>query len=578
MLRAALLTILLLAMTISYPSPAFACSGGPPAWDEYLPYLVEHSEVIVIGRYAEVDDAGANGIFRVESYLKGFGAEHLLISTEDPLYTVNEQTAHRYYYRCWLFPNPMLDQTYVYFLNHQQHGGYTIRDVQVFPTAESTIDVYYNTPNRTSIIVQPLTQTDLHQQISEEVGHEPQSPSVNLPYPRTTPILITTTVGESFLLPVDTSRLVRVTDDQIPDLQRDQYECRTPFCAVYSPNGLDKIFLVPSGSEIPEPLIDEYRTEPFMVSFTYGHRISVSSTSDSYVLWHDDQISIHGLWYPELGYATEPMPQINQLRTIPAETSINYPVAWSPDGRMLALSTDSGLYLWDALTTGDPPRLLLRPNPDVPVARYFSPGGRYLAVTEGERRYTLDLVSMRELPDGLVSPDDRTLLVFDTASDTPVTLEIALLTPGYRQVKYNTAAEYSQLLWVNNTQFTAVIQGFGYLSSKHDDPYVDPRDGMTYVNVTQYWIPEPFYDVIQHTSPFIPPPQLPYSQAHDHIPYEVDFQALAYDFESDVGLVEVSADGYTLSINNQLLSLENYLPAPIASVEWLPSLFYYENP
>src|SRR5262249_19734438 len=60
------------------------------------------------------------------------------------------------------------------------------------------------------------------------------------------------------------------------------------------------------------------------------------------------------------------------------------------------------------------PRLLNATNANgtIPYARYFSPHGNYLAVTEDTKLVTINLKNDQVLADGLASPNEDYLLVF----------------------------------------------------------------------------------------------------------------------------------------------------------------------
>ncbi len=547
-----------------------ACSGGPLPWDTLLPWLIEQSDVIVVGKYAELDDVEANGIFRVQSYLYSSGPEYLTLRASDLRIIENQRNVNRFYYDCGAFGPAYLDTTttHIYFLQAQNDGTYVIRHRLSFANQNDRITLA-NAP-------EPLetSGSQLSQQIADVAGQNPEPPNTELPYPRTTPILITTEDDQHFILPVDSTALVPVLEEELVDLRRDQYECSGPPCSVYSPNGLDKVYLRANEDDLHE--IETFR--PYVESNAIGQRIVFSATSETYALWHEDQIQIFVLWYPKLGYP-DPYPSeywntndIEMISHIAADNSIDYPVAWSPDGRTLAFSTSKGLWLWDALTADYPPQLLIPTEENVPMVRYFSPQGRYLAITDGDECYNLDLVTRRELPDGYLSANDRILLAFDTASEEPTTLEVMYLAPGIRQFEYYPEVQYRYVQWVDDAYFMAAISGFSYLEYRPEE--VETSDGRTYYEAIPYLIEEPFQDVQQYHSS-----GLPSIGAWDvTVPYAIDEPQMAnFVYKNGPGLIEISADAYHLIINRTRIALESSLPAPIKEVVWLPSAFYYIN-
>jgi hypothetical protein len=404
------------------------------------------------------------------------------------------------------------------------------------------------------------------------VGHKPQKPQEDTPYPRTTPILLTTQSNQNFILPVDNTALVSIPADELVDLRRDQYDCYAP-CTAYSPNGLDKVYLQTDGNEPHK--IETYL--PYIESNAVGQRIVFSASSDTYTLWNDKQIQLYALWYPKLGY---PDGWLDQMRTpelvnsTAAGDSLQFPVVWSPDGRTLVYSTDEGLWLWDALTIGAAPQLLIPTHMKVPTVRYFSPQGHYLAIEDSGKRYNLDLVTRHELPDGYVSPNDRILLVFNTAAEKPTTLQVMYLAPGIRQFEYYPKVKYLNVQWLDDTYFQASITGSSYLKFnviEHKD-----AEGHIQMEAEPYVVEEPFYDTVRYHSSGIH-----WIQHELQVPYPIeDVQMRDFSYKKGPGLIEISVDGYSVSINERFrnpISLASELPSPIKKATWLPSAFYYEH-
>ena len=549
-------------------TPTFACSGGPPPWDEWLPQLVEHSEVIVVGQYAELDDARANGIFHVEAYFKGMGSEFLVIQATDLRAIENGNNVHRAYNTCGRggIRRPQISGKYLYFLTKQFDGSYKIIHERYFLDEHSTISISYGYPDIRGISIYEITDT-----ISDIVKAEPQEPESNSMYPRVTPIMITTADERNYLLPLDSNMLVEISSETVSDLTRNQYQCDIPPCTVYSPNGMDKITLRVSA--------DYMRSEtwyPYVYSIVTGQRIIVSATSDTFALWKDGHIEIHALWYTDYGYPDDRIARwysIEFVNSTLASNSLDYPVAWHPDGRELAFSTDEGLWLWDALTFNSEPRLLIPTKEAVPIVRYFSPQGRYIAVSEGESHYNLDLISSQQLPDGYVSPHDRTLLVFDTQAESPTTLEVMYLAPGIRRFEYYPDVSYLNVQWMNNTRFIASIKGFSYLDFEMGEPNFDENGEIVSYEAIPFVVEEPFYDIVQYDSSGIH-----WIESNKIVPYALQgIQASEFTYDSVLGLIEIGVDGYHIATHSGIISFESFLSEPIVNATWLPSIFYFEE-
>jgi len=567
MLKRILFSMALLLSVVSSISPVAACSGGPPPWDELLPKLLVKSDVVVLGQYSQLDDMKANGIFHVQSYLQGSGGEYLVISVSDVRGIENNLHVKRFYDMCGAFDPQYVDttSTYIYFLKRQSTGIYKIQYERSFAALTVITPTPVNIdPNFGEIIQENSDQ--LSASISAQVGYKAQKPQADLPYPRTTPILLMTQSNQNYMLPVDTTRLLPIPDAELVDLRRDQHDCYAP-CTAYSPNGLDKVYLQADGHDLHE--IESF--VPYVESNAVGQRIVFSASSDSYALWKDNQIQLYALWYPKLWY---PDYWLGSMRTpelfnsTAAGNSLQFPVVWSPDGRAMAFSTDEGLWLWDALNVGYPPKLLLPTVSKVPIARYFSPRGRYLAIEDGDRRYNLDLVTGQELPDGYVSPDDRKLLAFDTGAKEPTTLNMMYLAPGIREFEYYPEVKFLKVQWIDDAYFRASITGFGYLTGVLP-PGRDPREGVDLVLVEK-----PFYDTVPYHSSGI----LTILRQYE-VPYLMqDVQMKDFTYKNGPGLIQISVDGYSVLINKDgLLSLASALTSPIKMATWLPSAFYYAD-
>jgi hypothetical protein len=555
--------LLLMLVGIMTTGNVYACSGGGYAtWDDLVRDSVERSDTIVVGQFVELDDAELNGIFQVESYLLGGrGIEHLTIALNDVRKIVSRDNAHRYF-NCGINqPTHPLSQDgqYILFLTRNMNGTYQNATYWYwhFATPESTLTVHEEVE-----IDLPTFQA----QVTAKIGYASIAPHAETPYPRTTPIILTTRSGQQYLVPVDGSVPVRVTENEALTRRRDQYDCSPAPCTAFSPNGLDVVYLLREGDT------HEYAHDWAVTQEHYivGSRVSFSASSDTFALWHENELQLHMLWYPDYGLLNQPysMQSISIVINIISAhaSSINYPAVWSPDGRTLTFSDDDGLWLWDVFSVDYPPQLLLpRVGNDVPVARYYSPQGRYLAVTVGDDRYNLDLVTHRELPDGYVSPNDRNLLVFDTAAQSGTSLEIAFLAPGIRQSTHYDEVDYYQVEWIDNLTFYAAISGQSYLEYVRSEQLADG----SWEAISQP-VDEPFYDVQRY--------QVGYLSGWQVVPYGVgNPQFSQFDYQPGSGLLEFTANTCRISANGQVIDLTPYLPEPIVSAEWLPSAFYYED-
>ena len=168
-----------------------------------------------------------------------------------------------------------------------------------------------------------------------------------------------------------------------------------------------------------------------------GYDFRFSPDSRTIAVWHDDQISIYG-WgiNPKRAFeldivSVDASTQILMPENAEERLFLSGKAVWSQDSRYLAYSDAAGLWLWDVFT--QTPELLIArdggPIP-IPVARYFSDSGRYLAVSEGDTHTIHDLHSDVILPDGIINSEERLLLRNDTVGDNLVPAEMCNMMDG----------------------------------------------------------------------------------------------------------------------------------------------------
>ena len=556
----ALLALLLTSTT----SPVQACSGGDEfPWDSFLESIGNDTDTIVVGSFVERDDAQINGILKVDTYLQGQGAEYITIIANDPRMSYNDDKINRYYGcgMAYVRTEPVVEEGYyVYFLNKLDIGAYKTQSffpIYYFETADSTVQVGYRAEKAIE-----LNLLEMQTELLSALGTPPQLPNPDLPYPRTAPVLVTTTTRNHYMIPMDFNIPLPVPDEELVDLQRTQHTCYAP-CVAWSPNNLDKVYLVKTQDEIIQR---DYRGSNynFMEHDIVGERISFSANSESYALWVDSNIKVYMLWYPYRGSpenlnleGTRPR-YINQTL---AFDSVNFPAIWSEDSTQLTFSTSEGLWQWDLLTIGYPPQLVIPTNGNIPVARYFSPQGRYLAVSEGDKHYTLDLVSKRQLPDGVISTDDRRILVYDTLIGQPTEYYILQLLSQELQQLGRQKLWHGE--WTDSNTFIAAVAGNSYIEWVAQPPYPDGT-----IESFPERIDRPFMNIYSFFVPASPYGQW-LSVAKPHM--------LDFDYDANLGLLQLGVDRYWLRIGDKaLIYLRGLVDAPIAEITWLPSVFYYD--
>ncbi len=203
----------------------------------------------------------------------------------------------------------------------------------------------------------------------------------------------------------------------------------------------------------------------------------------------------------------------------------------------------------------DSPARLLLPteNDQIPTARYFSPQSHYLAYTHGEQRATLDINSGEQFPDGVVSPDDRTLLAFDLEQNSPE-VQICVFETGsceissYENFTYLSYEETNEGYYVPLTDIKDVAWATKYqyliFACKEDDPSLCGLSFYSYVYGRYYGGPSAI--------------------------------ALDYAYQPTSEEIAYLVDGSTVIWNDQERDLSASIDGEITDIQWLSPEFYYE--
>ncbi|MEQ8672349.1 MAG: hypothetical protein RLP44_15705 [Aggregatilineales bacterium] len=560
---ACLSALFTLSLTFADVSPAFACSGGAPLT---ISGLLENSDYLVKAHPVEIDDAGQNYVLQVESYLAGgAGSEFLLYSQLDPRLVQYIHDGRSSGGDCLGFGAGIdYGDTFYAFLRRNLNGSYS-GGTYHFYSPDSTVEVYLDDSEDETIPegfadrgsgIQ-VTEDEFLNVIREEVGDDSVTPLENSSYPRKAPLTITTQSGQDYLFPIDTSTPVEITPELGEELRRANpifnYDfgsagsCETEGCVQYSPDGTNI------------SVQDEDET----ITFTYGYSVNgqaslFSSTSDAIAVWQECFLTVYSLGIPRLGQAWH-QPEVVNVASLNFNiqarcTDYANLAAWSPDGRLLAYSDNDGLWLWDVFTFNEAPELLIPTENDIiPLARYFSPLGRYLAVTVQGENQTLDLVSGDFYADGVISPDDRLLLQYNTDAEfssaqicsfTPYTcepllyMELSRYDEDEQRVQIYTLDQVAEVEWTNNYEY--IVRSCN----------VEDLELCAYLPQNQ-WNATAFRSYV-----------ISEGYAHD------------YDALNDS--LAIVRDGETLYINGDILDLSDMLDSEIISVEWGYSLFYRE--
>lgn len=536
--------VVLLSVSLSHVGSVQACSGSS---EISLEEVVKTAEIAVLGKFVEYDDARSNGIFQVTSYLMGEpGPEYILLALNNPLLIEAVNQGRETGGMC---PHteriPLGDGLAVVFLNHQQDGSYTWVTLKSglyqFDSQTPEISVFYQyTPTTPEDAFRSFTLEQMLAYILDKSGQSPISPLIDKPYPMTIPLMVTTDLNNHYLLPVDGSKPILLTEDQAHTYEDMPIGCNTPPCTAVSPNQLGTARLFPGNEPFAGTTISD---NLFYWPVFQGDALLFSSTNETIAIWNGNQIEIFNFYYPQLGfYELEPVSLLTKtvLNLDGISNFIPGQAAWSSDGRYLAFSDRSGLWLWDVFSLNRSAQLLLPANSDIPYARYFSPRNRYLAVVQGNERFTIDIDTGMRLPDGLVSPDDRKMLVFDTADRGTFDLSILLLAP--LGTIPNAAIQcVMRAEWISESTFLMSQCDHGYAT---EEGYVD----------------EDYYVVSENTFP-----QLLFGGIFGY----------AFDYVPQTSDLAVIQDATSVWIQNKQRQLSAFIEGDLAEIKWLKPLFYY---
>lgn len=408
------------------PQPVEACSGGAPT---PLVRLLEEASIVVKARVLDADAYGQTGVVEVMEYFLGSADANLLlvIQSDPPRTTALLENRHGPG-GCATLALPLTPDEIVYlFLARNPDGSYR---PSVIPTQFSYRTMAYRFPEPDSIMLlvtgdfgdentpgslehQQITETEFRQFLLAHTQSVPASPVSDSFYPLPAPILLMTTNGPYVLHP-DHSAPQRISEQDIAMLRRSSgvwrrntlgvTGCAEIGCTAYSPNGLDQASVTADGILLNNQSIA-------------GEGFLFSSTNEMVAVWNNNALDFYTFRYPSLGieeygstlFTSHP---INQGHDWLGKA------AWSYDGRLFAYTDGEGLWLLDVYS--QTPRLLL-PATDAESAawgRYFSQGGRYLAITQDDlgERANFDLITGNLLPDGVLSPNERFLIAYDTSS------------------------------------------------------------------------------------------------------------------------------------------------------------------
>jgi hypothetical protein len=565
------------------PKPALACAPGEPSG---LSQNFRDSGIVSRARVQEVDAFGQNAIVRVEQYYKGTGPEHVLISLNDPA-TISDLLNEQPFTSCTNWYPPLSEGDTVVFLANRNFdgsyfiGGNFVQKRFAYSSADQTLDVREDgeTSSRKYTLAQLVARLT-------QLGGKATTPTPDFRPVLRAPIRIITKNGTRYLLPIDGGKLESIESyfdelakesahEDFTRIQRARYDgvgkdhCVGLSCIAYSPNGTS-----------------QYNFS--ICSYKSAHDAAVFSALGTHATWREQKI---------FAGCDTLIADLNTDDDKSAEKLALY-AQWSPDGRKLAYNDLKGLWVWEMGKKENNPRLIFPAGKTPVYARYFSPRGSYLAVSEGEKNYTLNLDTGATFYDGVFSPTEEYFIAFGTRDKTTGLFPVILCHNGTFNIREfmcrtsdfgNPSAQFStnpdkpkdccydvpdvrQVEWTGDYRFHMLIRpdvnDKGPNGSEEVTPSPTPlppwdtRNGyilVDFIATGDYSVMETF-----KYARFVPNA---YTKGFSFV-YDRPNRSLA-----------LLKDDTTIMINDRALkfTIGKDIDSPIVQIDWLPSLMYWDR-
>lgn len=561
---------------------AKACGGEfPPV----LEWESQEATFVLAGEVVSADTLQMNGVIQVEEY---FG-ENI-----GPQYISAQQTIHSLVranrtgaLHCYVFGKRLnAGDKVVMFSDRLEDGIYGGKIALVFPDTSTSREVNFEG----EFVF--LTYNEILEALNDIARQEPSKPLEAIE-PLPAPILIHTSTDAAYLLPVDAQPPLFLSEDvqevqasgtytalfksdgikltynnlrafQVVDFE-DAY-CFTPGCLFLSANGL-YIAYKQSANDIvvcsTNPVFDVFCEGQNTLE---GQAFVMSDVGERLAVWNNDTLTIYQRIAEEPFNRHLVHVEFTSVQISPSEQDTG---VWSNDEYTLAYSDNEGLWLWQSIESGTQPMLFV-PSHDniIPTPRYFSASGRYVAVKDGEELYTIDLISKRKLPDGIVSPDERLLAVLGDERVSICTLmyrDCPAGDPRYSGMR-DVAWMANNTLMVNSCNpqcslFEFMPYGYGVLSIA--EIWVDYYN---YRRVDQNRI-----EVSDLGFPWWDGTNLLYHPIGDYIALQNNETTISVAYGVDDPVRVFEAQQFTT------LDLSDEIDGEIVSIEWLPSYFYEDT-
>ena len=519
-------------MLLTGARATWACSGPGPSFSD----LWKNSTHLIRGRVVTSDAAHQNHIVQVESYI---GNPPL------PNYVFVSQSSPQY----------IQDTIYGFTIGDCMGLGVTLPEQQSFymlvsQTETGVFNERYTIQFTDSELEQPLglavdvtgdgmtdgegtfyfNESEFDERVEQIAGVRFATPPENLPIPLTAPLLVETSDGTLFFVPVDFGLPYSIEPaDLATAINLNRFGCRDN-CSILPETGFESFKV-------------HLNDEPSFFLSRYGQRMEdgdvvVHSSAGTSLIWQDDTVTFYAVVggdYLQPEYITWSL----------TAHSATPPTVWNPNATQFAYGDSEGIWIVDTLASnhtgerlGEAPeaRLIWPSTQAIPIR--FSERGRYLAIRDEDEELNLDLMTGSRLAGGIISPDERYLLTSRTDADGIVHwYAIDLVNPALSPEPDLTFGNETvpQIAWLDNLRFAMVS------CSQNGECRVLYR----------------YAEAAMTTYSFAADPEPGW--------------AFAISPRGDVAVI---TDDDTISINRYLIDIES--DSPITNVYWLPSMFWGE--
>lgn len=539
-------SLALISALLTGARSVWACSGGLPTT---LNDLTRESVTLIRGRMLEYDAARQNGIMAVDAYIGAAPIPNTIFVSHTTPATVQGVLDMNVESCIYLFHAPPKHEQVYLAVHRDEVGRYWSvgSEFYQFTEASPTQHVFVESDTDGDGQISPeefegreVEEAGFAALVEELSGRSFTEPTAETPYPVTAPLVVETTDGSLFFVPVDLSTATPTTRGEISRMYAG---------SVHMPLSMRCGPFVDEECEVlPETDFQTYRIyeggEPDAFLSRYGYRLAsgdrvLTSAAGTSVIWDDNVLT----FYQIVPNSDSPVSYIEASIALEADIGSHPPpTVWSRDSRRIAYGDRDGIWVVEVVPNSDPEirgvqldaRLVWEASGSaIPEVVRISPSGRYLTIRDGDDEFNLDLAIGQRLTAGIVSPDDQYVLVYE-ADNEGVHWSVEGLARQWRR-EVLSFATIIQVGWLDSVTYAAAYC----------------RSGQT-----DCWV------------------------THDKIDLNLEFEGIdtgepgrAFAI-SPRGDIAVITDDDTISVNRHTIDIDT--DSPIANVYWLPSLFWGE--